>query len=557
MKTKRRVLLAIGLLVGAYGVLNIVLAMLPTPLAGIDDLVPRFALEGSRFLLLTLGVVLVGTSRSLMHGKRVGWLIAVAATVASLAAHPLKDLDFAGIVGSALALCGLLLTGHLFTARSDPPTAARGLVIVTLGFLAAFIYGISALYFLDNDFARPVPLAEAATQTLRLMFILPSTSIEPTNHDGEWILDSVRLFFLIVVAYSLTRLLHPVIHRHTTRADETEHVRRILAEHGRTSLAFFALLPDKSYFFSRPGNSFLAYKVVGNTAVVMGDPIGDESEFPALLAAFADQCALDDWRFCFHQATPGYLPLYQAAGLKALDIGEEAVIDLASFHLCGQEGKHLRNTVNRLSREGMYVRLIETPVPLDVLMELRDVSDDWLKEPGRRERTFTLGRFDNAYIRQTPVMAACEASGRIVAFANIIPSYKLNQGNFDLMRHRRDAPRNTIDFLFVHLARHFQAAGHSGMTLGMAPLSGAGTESRAPAAQAMRLLYEWGSVFFRYKGLRQFKEKFHPEWESRYLVYSSDLQLPALVLAIARAGELKHERNSTRYGIPRARLAPA
>ncbi|HSP56500.1 MAG TPA: phosphatidylglycerol lysyltransferase domain-containing protein, partial [Dehalococcoidia bacterium] len=82
-------------------------------------------------------------------------------------------------------------------------------------------------------------------------------------------------------------------------------------------------------------------------------------------------------------------------------------------------------------------------------------------------------------------------------------------------------------------------------------------DARSPAAQATRLLYEWGSVFFRYKGLRHFKEKFHPVWEPRYLVYRSDLNLPALAIAIARAGELKHERPVAGRELPETLLAPA
>ena len=51
-----------------------------------------------------------------------------------------------------------------------------------------------------------------------------------------------------------------------------------MQEHGHDSLAYFALRRDKSYFFSPSGRSFLAYRVVGGTALVAGDPIGDERE---------------------------------------------------------------------------------------------------------------------------------------------------------------------------------------------------------------------------------------------------------------------------------------
>ena len=55
--------------------------------------------------------------------------------------------------------------------------------------------------------------------------------------------------------------------------------------------------------------------------------------------------------------------------------------------------------------------------------------------------------------------------------------------------------------------------------------------------RVLRLLYERGGRAFNFQGLRQFKEKWHPAWEPRYVVYRSELQLPQIALAIARAGE--------------------
>ena len=94
-----------------------------------------------------------------------------------------------------------------------------------------------------------------------------------------------------------------------------------------------------------------------------------------------------------------------------------------------------------------------------------------------------------------------------------------------------------MDFLFVHLIEHFRAEGMDGLNLGMAPL--ANLEGRGLVTYALRLLYSRGSRFFNYEGLRGYKEKWQPRWEPRYLVYRSELQLPQLALAVARAGETK------------------
>ena len=65
----------------------------------------------------------------------------------------------------------------------------------------------------------------------------------------------------------------------------------------------------------------------------MGDPLGDEKEFPGLLDAFKLHCELDAWSFAFHQARPRYLALYESKGLKVVGISvqESNAADVAAY----------------------------------------------------------------------------------------------------------------------------------------------------------------------------------------------------------------------------------
>ena len=42
--------------------------------------------------------------------------------------------------------------------------------------------------------------------------------------------------------------------------------------------------------------------------------------------------------------------------------------------------------------------------------------------------------------------------------------------------------------------------------------------------------YEYGNRLYNYKGLRSFKDKYHPEWRSAYLAYPVLTPLPMLLL---------------------------
>jgi phosphatidylglycerol lysyltransferase len=315
-------------------------------------------------------------------------------------------------------------------------------------------------------------------------------------------------------------------------------VRGLLLRYGHSSIAFFALLPNKVYFFSRGGNAVLAYKVVGSTAVVMGDPVGEESEFPELIGSFQEHCDLNGWAHAFHQTTPRYLQLYARHGLKALKIGEEGIVNVQEFTVDGHAVKHLRSTMNYFVRGGYRAEVLHPPHGLPLLRRLREISDEWLAQGQRRERTFTLGYFDEALLQECDIMVARAQDDTIVAFANIIPSYQLPEGNFDMLRYGPE-PKRVADFLYVSLIDYFRQCGYGGMNLGLAPFSGLHRNgAMSPAEHALDLVYRRGSFLFRYRGLREFKEKFLPAWEPRYLVYSSELQLPGIALVVTRAGEL-------------------
>lgn len=520
------------------GVLNVFLAArrrLFFHLGPVHGYVPHVAVQSSRYLLLAAGLTMIASSAGLLHGKRQAWMMSVAAVVVALVAHPLKRFDYVGIAANAVVLLVLLPSARKFPARSDPLRAQQGLVWLLFGELGVFAYGVFGLYFLDRHFAGDTTFLDSIEDALRLLFVLPSSTISPATRHGAWFIDSVRVSALCVLLIGLYHLLHPVIHRATSLRGERALVEEILGTYAETSLAFFHLLPDKSYFFCSEGTAFIGYRVVGHTAVALGEPIGEPSARRRVASEFAEFCDLNGWAFCFHQVTAAGAEELALLGMQSVKIGEEAIVDCRSFTLAGKPFKHLRNSINRLTQLGCKTEFVASPVSSDLLSELEEVSEMWLRERGHRERAFTLGSFSREYVLATPFAVVRSQSGRVEAFVNIIPSYGAPFGNFDMMRRRPDAPDGVMDLLMVFLIEHFREAGYAGLTLGMAPL--ANLEGSGVVPSALRVLFARGGDFFNFAGLRTFKEKWHPRWEPRYLSYRSDVQLPSLALAVARAGE--------------------
>ncbi len=535
-RSERRLIAGAAVVLALY---NGLLSIFRAPFSGFgqfEHVVGPDLLRGSHFLLLVTGITLLLISPSLWHGKRWAWLLALGCGVVSVLAHPLRNVDLWGTGGSILFVGVLLGARPQFPARSDPPTVQRGLATLVAGLTIVFLYAVAGLYFLDAEFRHSISLGDALSDAFRLMFVVPAIESEPRTRHATAFIDSVRFAILLVWVAGALQLLRPVVYRATTLRQDRERVREILEAHATSSLAFFALLPDKLYFFSAGGRAVLAYAVAGDTVVVMGDPLGDPAEFQELVASFQEHCELNGWAFAFSQALPEYLPLYRSLGLKALKTGEEGIVRVQEFSLVGHAHKHLRATMNRFEREGYTAAVLSPPHSPELIARLSQISDEWIAQGQRRERGFMLGWFDEALLQECDVMVATDES-RIVAFANIVPSYRGVEGNFDMLRYGSE-PKDVADFVYVSLIRYFARRGFTGMNLGLAPFSGLEEgNARSPAAIAMRFLFRHGSFLLRYQGLRDYKEKFASVWEPRYLIYQDEMQLPGLALATIRVAE--------------------
>jgi phosphatidylglycerol lysyltransferase len=195
-------------------------------------------------------------------------------------------------------------------------------------------------------------------------------------------------------------------------------------------------------------------------------------------------------------------------------------VELAAFSMAGAQAKSLRHSERRAIQEGATFGIIPAAEVAAYLTELKAVSDDWLEAKKQREKAFSLGSFDPDYLMNFPC-AVVRVDGRIVAFANILATANHEEMSVDLMRHARDVPYGTMDFLFLRLIQHAQAGDYRWFTLGIAPLSGIDGRKLAPAwARGAAFLFRHGEALYGFEGLRNYKAKFATHWEPRYIAGS-------------------------------------
>jgi lysyl-tRNA synthetase class 2 len=312
--------------------------------------------------------------------------------------------------------------------------------------------------------------------------------------------------------------------------EEHQQARRIVLEWGDDSLSFFALRRDRRYAFSDGGDALLAYRVVAGCALVSGDPVGNPESIPTLVRQFAANAHRHGWRLVVLHCSDDWVGLFREIGMRALPIGDEAVLCPATFSLEGRSIRKVRQSVNRLQRLG-YTCSVVGPDELSDSDRgaVEQVSSEWLN--GWPDRGFSMAMDDLYAHPQARFALAHDADGRLQGFLHMVPSrrgYSLSS-----MRRLRDTPNGLIEFLIAETAIWARDQGSEEISLNFSVfadvLRADGTASwplRATRWSLLRL-----DRLFQLERLFSFNRKFFPTWRRRYICFERHRDVPVLGVA--------------------------
>ncbi|MDJ0723872.1 MAG: phosphatidylglycerol lysyltransferase domain-containing protein [Prochloraceae cyanobacterium] len=529
----------IALLTAIVGLINLISAVTPaspTRLAILQEIYPFEVRAGSHIFAAVSGFILLTLASRLLRRKRVAWLLTIALLIISIAADLLKGLEIEATIPAVVLLILLILLRQDFTARSDRPSMAQGVRVLIGALLFTLGYGTAGFFLMEKQYTREFSLPQALRQTLTIFFTTDNGGLEPTTRFGSFFITSLYIVGAATVSYAVWMLLRPVLVRIGGTDEERQRASQIIQQHGRSSLAHLCLLPDKSYYFSSDGKTLIAYVPKGRGAIALGDPIGPSEDLKNAILEYKNFCALNDWYPAFYQTLPDNLNLYKSLGFKAVTIGSEAIVDLHAFNLQGKAGRNLRNALNRFNKLGYRVKYYQPPIADEILDRLKFVSDEWLEMRQGSEKRFSLGWFDDRYLQSCQIATVETELGEIIAFANLIPEYQLNEISIDLMRKLNLKEHGVMEFLFVCLFQHFKELNYDSFNLGLSALSGLKANRESPRLEVgLDYLYSHLNHFYNFQGVHGFKEKFNPRWESRYLIYPNLAALPDVIVALIRA----------------------
>ncbi len=507
------------------------------------------------------GLSLIYLSTLLVRRKKAAWVITIALysvllifnIAVILSDPPNQSFGLAHIVNAVvipiIVVGGLAWYHREFKVKSDIRSFALSLRVITLILLVAFIYGVAGLQILDKkDFHQEINLIRASHYTIDQFGLTTDKTLQAYTKRADVFLFSLSLVSSTSLIYAGLSLFQPLRARYSNQSKNRIKMARLLDEYGGSSEDIFKIWPkDKVYIFNKSLDGGLAFRVQRGVALVVGDPAGTVGGINNLISQFHELCKTNDWLPAFIHTEPKWSNFFLKHHYSVQKIGEEAILDLETFQSTTSKSKYFREINNRFQRLGYRADVLLPPHSDDVITHTKQISESWLKLPGRVERGFMMGYFDETFIQQCPLIVARDERGKIQGFLNQIPSYDPNEANYDLLRQAADSPGNINDYILLNFINYLAGENYQRLNLGLCPLAGLDNnyEGKTVIDNALSFVYSNGDRFYSFSGLRRFKAKYEPAWQNRFIAYRGGIRnftrtVNALNRAMARSPKNKH-----------------
>src|SRR6266704_1142672 len=308
--------------------------------------------------------------------------------------------------------------------------------------------------------------------------------------------------------------------------NDASQIRSLLDRHGRCdSLGYFALRDDKSVIWSATRKSCIGYRVVSGVMLASGDPLGDKEAWPGAIEAFLDMAARHAWVPAVIGCSELGAEIWCRQGeLTALELGDEAVVQVCDFSLQGRAMRNVRQMVTRVSRAGYVAEVCRVgDVPADEIARLVRQADSWRGNPTERGFSMALGRIGGPGDERC-VIATATQDGVLKALLHCVP-WGSDGLSLDLMRRDRSAQPGLNDFMIAETIKSAPELGVTRISLNFAAFRAALERGErigaGPITRAWRRVLIFMSRWFQIESLYKFNAKFAPVWVPRFMVFTS------------------------------------
>lgn len=505
------------------------------------SIAPEAGSDAATAVTAASGLLLLRLSGGLRRRQLRAWRAACVLLALLAVAHVVRGISPFPLLITLLLLGLLLASGGQFQAKADVTSrwlALRNFVqlsVISLG------YGLALLYVdVHTRVAGNPSFQTRLTEVLDGLVGVngPAKLVGPRF---PMIFHGTLIALGLVIAFSTVYLLlRPTHPRANLSAEDETRLRALLTQQGgRDSLGYFALRRDKSVVWSPTGKAAITYRVVSGVALVSGDPVGDPEAWPGAIAAY--QALVDEYAWIpavIGCSETGATVLRREAGLSALQLGDEAIIEVGDFTLEGRAMRGVRQACTRVQRAGYEVAVRRiSDVPATEMATLTAAADKWRGNDIERGYSMALSRLGDPADNEC-VVATASLDGKLKGVLHFVP-WGSDGLSLDLMRRDRAADNGLNELMIVSVIQDGPALGVRRVSLNFAVFRDALERGErigaGPILRLWRGILIFLSRWFQIESLYRFNVKFRPDWEPRFLSFPSSSALPRISVAALEA----------------------
>ncbi|MFJ9411752.1 phosphatidylglycerol lysyltransferase domain-containing protein [Streptomyces sp. NPDC101393] len=535
------------------GLLNLVAGVFPrfrhSRMHALAEVLPGAVSPLAAAASIVVGILLLLLAHGLKRRKRRAWVAAVALLPVGIAAQLVYRHSIFGAVLSLALLLFLARHRREFAALPDPRSRWKAVAnFVVLGGVS-FAIGMVIVSSHPHKIIGSPSVWERAQHVLWGMFGFegPIAYTHRIDYTVGYSLGALGLLTVATTAYLAFRPEHPAAR---LTDDDERRLRELLDKHGeRDSLGYFALRRDKGAVFSPTGKAAVCYRVISGVMLASGDPIGDVEAWPGAIERFMEEARAHSWTPAVTGCSEtGGQVWTRETGMDALELGDEAIVDVAGFTLTGRAMRNVRQMVKRIERNGYEtrVRRVRDLDPAE-LARIQQAANAWRDTDTERGFSMALGRIDAVTDGDAVIATAHQAPaegeepgpyGDLKAMQHYVPWGECGI-SLELMRRDRSADPGMNELLIVASLQAAPDLAIKQVSLNFAvfrsSLERGEKLGAGPVIRIWRGMLIFLSRWYQIESLYKFNDKFRPRWEPRFVVFRNSRDIPRIGLAALQA----------------------
>ncbi|MGW1072501.1 phosphatidylglycerol lysyltransferase domain-containing protein [Streptomyces sp. NPDC002537] len=507
--------------------------------------VTQLAAAGS----IVVGILMLMLAHGLIRAKQRAWMAAVVVLPIGAAAQLIYRHSIIGTILSLVLFAYLVWHKPSFTALPDPRSRWKAVANFIIMGGVSFTLG---WVIVGSQYRQMVGNPSVIEQIEHVIWgLFGFEGSIRYRHGVDYVVGySLGALGLLTVATTAYLAFRPAYPAPVLTEDDEDKLRDLLAKHGdRDSLGHFALRRDKSVVFSPSGKAAVSYRVVSGVMLASGDPIGDVEAWPGAIEQFMTLAKRHSWTPAVAGCSEtGGEVWTRETGLDALEMGDEAIVDVADFTLTGRSMRNVRQMVKRIERNGYVTKVRRVgDLSAEELENVQKAANAWRDTEDERGFSMALGRIGDPKDLDAIIVTAHKdpeegeepgSFGDLKAMQHFVPWGKDGM-SLELMRRDRSADPGMNELLIVAF---LQGAGEmkiKRVSLNFAffrsALERGGKLGAGPVVRAQRGVLVFLSRWFQIESLYKFNEKFRPRWEPRFIVFPNNRDLPRIGFAMMQA----------------------